>query len=68
MDTADSLWGFQSYELLPQQFCCSTRTSMRGSAPVCGTMPLSDIRAQVTRDTLKVFKCFVHVCEFEVSK
>lgn len=68
VDTADSLSGFQSCEQLHQQFCCSARTHICGSAPVCGTMPLSDLRAQVTSDIFKVFNDIVHICEFRVSK
>lgn len=44
--TADSLSGFQICEPLPQQFCCSIRTSIYGSVPVCGSIPLSGHRWQ----------------------
>ncbi len=68
MDTAGSLSGFQSCEQLHQQFYCSTRTHICGSAPVCGAMRLSDLVAQVTSNIFKVFNNIVHTGKFGVLK
>lgn len=67
--TLQTLSGFQSWgEQLPLQFCCSIRTSICGSVPVCWTMPFSDLRAQVTREVFTVFSGFVHIWVFEMPK